>query len=62
MIYTVELKNEHALRSLGELEQLGVLTIQVQAPVSQTKRKINFDLIQLDTRGFKFNREEANER
>ncbi|UYZ64997.1 hypothetical protein [Hymenobacter weizhouensis] len=67
MTYTVELKNEHALRLLEELEQLGVLTIQTHDSQSTeadsralgTKK---FTAVQLDTRGFKFNRDEANER
>ncbi len=68
MTYTVELKNEHALRLLEELEQLGVLTIQEKGdqgtPASAVRTPIQrtFDAIQLDTRGFKFNRDEANER
>ncbi len=68
MTVTVELKNEHALRLLEELEQLGALTIQdrpehrqpVTGPRPVAER--TFTAIQLDTRGFKFNREEANER
>jgi hypothetical protein len=65
MTYTVELKNEHALRLLEELEQLGVLTIQdkkQEQPASHSPTERTFNAIQLDTRGFKFNRNEANER
>jgi hypothetical protein len=29
---------------------------------SQLKKKVSFDALSLDTRGFKFNRDEANER
>lgn len=68
MTYTVELKNEHALRLLEELEQLGVLTIQAQGSQSidstgpRPPAERTFTAVQLDTRGFKFNRDEANER
>lgn len=65
MTYTVELKNEHALRLLEELEQLGVLTIQgkqIAAEASTSPGIKTFNAVQLDTRGYKFNRDEANER
>ena len=63
MTYTVELKNEHALRLLEELEQLGVLTIQAKAstgPERPTER--TFKAFSFPTKNFKFNRDEANER
>jgi hypothetical protein len=63
MTYTVELKNEHALRLLEELEQLGVLTIQDKQPPSPDNTKQpTFTAMSYSTKGFKFNRDEANER
>ena len=58
---TVTLQNEHARRLLEELQALGVLTIQ-PATSATPRPPATFDAIRLDTRGFKFNREEANER
>jgi hypothetical protein len=60
---TVTLQNEHARRLLEELQALGVLTIGAvaQQPVAP-RPPATFNALSLDTRGFKFNREEANER
>ena len=66
MTYTVELKNEHALRLLEELEQLGVLTIQNarKAAISSAEAPTpkEFTAMSYSTKDFKFNRDEANER
>lgn len=64
---TVTLQNEHARRLLEELQALGVLTIQQQAVQSATGPALppeqrTFNAISVSTKGFKFNREEANER
>lgn len=62
MIYTVELKNEHALRLLEELEQLGVLTIQDKNQEKPATEPPRFTAFSFPTKDFKFNRDEANER
>lgn len=62
MTYTVELKNEHALRLLEELEQLGVLTIQDKKQEQPATEPPRFTAMSYSTKGFKFNRDEANER
>ena len=65
---TVTLKNEHSLRLLQELEKLEVLSINATSetqPLStgfRSPAERTFDAIRINTRGFKFNREEANER
>lgn len=64
---TVTLQNEHARRLLEELQALGVLTIQQQAVQSATGPALppeqrTFNALSVSTKGFKFNREEANER
>jgi hypothetical protein len=65
MTFTIEVFDLHALNLLGELEQLKVIRfVPVEAdeskqPMPEQKK---FTAISLDTRGFKFNREEANER
>ncbi len=60
---TITLQNKHARRLLEDLQALGVLTIQAspEAPAA-ARPPATFNALSLDTRGFKFNREEANER
>lgn len=60
---TVTIQNEHARRILEDLQLLGVLTIEsaTQQPAA-SRPPATFNALSLDTRGFKFNREEANER
>ena len=43
-------------------EQIEVLAIKIDKETDQFKRDKSFDAIKLDLSGFKFNREEANER
>lgn len=60
---TVTLQNEHARRLLEELQALGVLTIEAAAQQPAVPRPpATFSAISVSTKGFKFNREEANER
>lgn len=60
---TVTLQNEHARRLLEDLQLLGVLTIQDVLPNrALPPEQRTFNALKVDTRGFKFNREEANER
>lgn len=61
-IITVTLQNEHARRLLENLQALGVLTIQSASGPALPPQQRTFNAIKVDTRGFKFNREEANER
>ncbi len=67
MIYTIELLDDKALRLLRDLEQLKLIRLirresaGISIP-SDPKPKKTFNATRLDTRGFKFNREEANER
>ncbi len=67
MTLKIELLHEHALTLLRELERMKIIRlyligqVKVTAPTAPVQRK-TFTAIQLDTRGFKFNREEANER
>jgi hypothetical protein len=59
----VDLNHEHARRLLEDLQLLGAITIRPAQPETTIGRgPATFDAIRLDTRGFKFNREEANER
>ncbi|NML65306.1 hypothetical protein HHL22_08830 [Hymenobacter sp. RP-2-7] len=58
---TVTLQNEHARRLLEELQALGVLTIQAAPPLT-SRPPATFNAISVSTKGFKFNREEANKR
>ena len=43
-------------------EQVEVFAIKIDKETDQFKRDKSFDAIKLDLSGFKFNREEANER
>ncbi|RNI33480.1 hypothetical protein EFY79_18725 [Hanamia caeni] len=43
-------------------EQIEVFAIKIDKETDQFKRDKSFDAIKLDLSGFKFNREEANER
>lgn len=63
MTVTVTLTNEHALRLLEELEQLGALTIQSRPTAEAANKPLpKFEAMSYSTKNFKFNREEANER
>lgn len=67
MIYTIELLDDKALRLLRDLEHLNLIRLirreKVEASIpSDPKPKKVFNAVRIDTRGFKFNREEANER
>ena len=64
MIYTVEILDNHALNLLRELEQMKLIRLSARNGKEQKliAKKKEFKAIRLDTRGFKFNREEANER
>ena len=64
MTITIEVFDNHALNLLKELEELKVIRLITggdKKPKAE-KGKKQFKAINLDTRGFKFNREEANER
>ncbi len=58
---TINVPNEHARRLLEELQALGVLSIQAVAQVVP-RPPATFNAISVSTKGFKFNRDEANER
>ncbi|RZK92354.1 MAG: hypothetical protein EOO62_33300 [Hymenobacter sp.] len=60
---TVTLQHEHARRLLEDLQAMGVLIIEpATQPATTPRPPATFNALSLDTRGFKFNREEANER
>ena len=60
---TVSLTNDHARRILEELQALGLLTIQEAYPNrSLPPEQRTFNALSVSTKGFKFNREEANKR
>jgi len=62
---TINVPNEHARRLLEELQALGVLSIQPAAnptPSARAPHERTFNALSYSTKGFKFDREEANER
>lgn len=66
MTYLVEIKKDYALPLLEVLQQQDAIVLHknpaAPAEAGAAERKIDFSLLQLDTRGFKFDRDEANER
>ena len=68
MTYLVEIKKDYALPLLKVLEQQQAIELKISnntaiaSAQAEPVRKRTFDALKLDTRGFKFNREEANER
>jgi hypothetical protein len=61
MTVTIEILNDTALGFLKNLEQLQVIRMIKPESKKLTKKK-KFVATSIDTRGFKFNRDEANER
>lgn len=66
MTYLLEIKKDYALPLLEVLQQQEAIELKLSdeaLPIKpQPARKLTFDALRLDTRGFKFDREEANER
>ena len=64
MTYTLEIKKDYALALLEVLQEQEAIELKPSEEISsqQPARLRTFDALRLDTRGFKFNREEANER
>ena len=63
MTFTIEILDEHVLNLFKALEEMQVIRISPQRTKTGTKtpQKKEFKATKLDTRGFKFNQEEANE-
>jgi len=61
---TLEILNEKAMNLLRDLEQLKLLRFRkdAQQASKHAKKKVTFDAVAIDTTGFKFDRDEANER
>ncbi|WP_257670916.1 hypothetical protein [Parapedobacter tibetensis] len=61
---TLEILNDKAMNLLRDLEQLKLLRFRKdpQQASKHAKKKVTFDAVAIDTTGFKFDRDEANER
>jgi len=61
---TLEILNDKAMNLLRDLEQLKLLRFRKdsQQGAKHLKKKVTFDAVSIDTTGFKFDRDEANER
>jgi len=61
---TLEILNDKAMNLLRDLEQLKLLRFRKdsQQNSKHVKKKVTFNAIAINTSGFKFNRDEANER
>jgi hypothetical protein len=57
---TIEIKKDYALRILEDLQTLEAISFL--KPKKHSSKKRSFEAISIATKGFKFNREEANER
>lgn len=64
MTYLLEIKKDYALPLLEVLLQQQAIELKPAEAETAPKpvRTRTYDALRLDTRGFKFNREEANER
>lgn len=65
MTYTLEIKKEYALPLLKVLEEQQAIELkpaEEAAAPEPALRRPTFDAIRVSTKGFKFNRDEANER
>jgi hypothetical protein len=58
--YTIQLLKEEAKNLLDQLQKLEIIRFVENKSVKSFDKK--FDAFRIDTKGFKFNREEANER
>ncbi|MBC7923481.1 MAG: hypothetical protein H7Z75_20575 [Ferruginibacter sp.] len=61
MIFTVELKKDYALRILEDLQLMDAITLKL-VDQTQPEKKKTFRAVRINTKGFTFNREEANAR
>lgn len=59
---TLEILNDKAFQLLLDLEQLKVIRLKDIKKDSKAMKKKSFNALAIDTRNFKFDREEANER
>lgn len=65
MTITIEVVDKNAVNLLLELEKLKIIRLLPAVPLARKGNwvhKKEFKAIQIDTKGFKFDREEANER
>lgn len=65
MTFTIEILHKQALELLRALESLQLIRLSKEKTTSADRESgpvRRFEAVSLDTRGFRFNREEANER
>ena len=62
---TLDILNDHAFNLLKDLEKLKVIRLRKdnkKATDRTSAKKTSFQALAIDTRGFRFDRDEANER
>lgn len=62
---TLDILDDKAFNLLKDLEKLKVIRLRKDTKLSDDKsisKKVSFNALSIDTRNFKFNRNEANER
>ncbi|MGB3619493.1 MAG: hypothetical protein WBA12_15350 [Catalinimonas sp.] len=61
MKFTVELKKEYALRVLEDLQMLDAIAL-TPLDTPEPQREKTFEAVRVNTKGFRFNREDAHGR
>jgi hypothetical protein len=59
---TLEVLNESALQILQEMEKLKIVRLWKNKKETRNSKTTSFKAVSLNTEGFRFNRDEANER
>ena len=62
MIVMVDIKEDYALTVLKGLEKIGAIDIKESNQNVNDRKNKAYEAVQIDLKGYHFNREEANER
>ena len=62
MIVMVDIKEDYALTVLKGLEKIGAIDIKESNQTGNDRKNKVYEAVQIDLKGYHFNREEANER
>ena len=62
MTVTVDIKKDFALSVLEGLEKIGAINITGGNQKNDVKKNKSYEAVRINLKGFRFNREEANER
>ena len=62
MTFTVDIKKDYALSVLEGLEKIGAIDLKQLDQKLTRQRNKSYEAVQINLNGFRFNRDEANER